>query len=254
VNLGQTGKQVTAEYDSIALQYQQTKKSPLRRFVESYTLLDLIGGVSGLSVLDLACGEGLYTRKVKERGAARVLGVDISPAMIALAEDQERSHPLGIEYVCCDVRTMPDLGLFDLVIAAYLLHYAPGEAELAEMCERIASHLGPGGRFISLNENPQQSLEQYAGYTQYGFNKNAEAPLRDGSPITYWLVSGREMISFTAFFYCTGTYERVFRAAGLTTVQWHALKLSEEGLVNHGPEYWKEYMSNPPVVGIECRR
>ncbi len=245
---------MNAEYDSIALQYQQTKNSPLRRFVESYTLLDLIGDVSGLSVLDLACGEGFYTRKVKERGAARVLGVDISPAMIGLAEEQERSHPLGIEYVCCDVQTMPDLGLFDLVIAAYLLHYAPGESQLAEMCERIASHLRPGGRFVSLNENPRQSLEQYAGYTQYGFNKNAEAPLRDGSPITYWLVSGREMISFTAFFYGSVTYERVFSAAGLTMVQWHPLKLSEEGLVNHGPEYWKEYMNNPPVVGIECRR
>jgi 2-polyprenyl-3-methyl-5-hydroxy-6-metoxy-1,4-benzoquinol methylase len=94
---------VNAEYDSIALQYQQTKNSPLRRFVESYTLLDLIGDVSGLSVLDLACGDGFYTRKVKEQGAARVLGVDISPAMIGLAEEQERSQPLGIEYVCCDV-------------------------------------------------------------------------------------------------------------------------------------------------------
>lgn len=245
---------MNAEYDSIALQYQQTKNSPLRRFVESYTLLDLIGDVSGLSVLDLACGEGFYTRKVKERGAARVLGVDISPAMIGLAEEQESSHPLGIEYLCCDVQTMPDLGSFDLVIAAYLLHYAPGETQLAEMCERIASHLRPGGRFVSLNENPRQSLDQYAGYTQYGFNKTAEAPLRDGSPITYWLVSGREVISFTAFFYGTDTYERVLSAAGLTTVQWHPLKLSEEGLVNHGPEYWKEYMSNPPVVGIECRR
>ena len=245
---------MNAEYDSIALQYQQTKNSPLRRFVESYTLLDLIGDVSRLSVLDLACGDGFYTRKVKEQGAARVLGVDISPAMIGLAEEQERSQPLGIEYVCCDVQTMPDLGLFDLVIAAYLLHYAPGESQLVQMCERIAAHLRPGGRFVSLNENPRQSLEQYAGYTQYGFNKTAEAPLRDGSPITYWLVSGREMISFTAFFYDTGTYERVFGAAGLTMVQWHQLKLSEEGLVNHGPEYWKEYMNNPPVVGIECRR
>ncbi len=245
---------VNAEYDSIAVQYQQTKNSPLRRFVESYTFLDLIGDVTGLSVLDLACGEGFYTREIKERGAARVIGVDISPAMIALAEEQERSRPLGIEYVCCDVQTMPDLGLFDLVIAAYLLHYAPGESQLAEMCERIASHLGPGGRFISMNENPRQSLEQYAGYSQYGFNKTAEAPLRDGSPIIYSLVSGREMISFTAFYYGISTYERVFGAAGLTKVQWHPLKLSEEGLVNQGSDYWKEYMSNPPVVGIECRR
>jgi hypothetical protein len=62
------------------------------------------------------------------------------------------------------------------------------------------------------------------------------------------------MISFTAFYYGISTYERVFGAAGLTKIQWHPLKLSEEGLVNQGSGYWKEYMSNPPVVGIECRR
>ena len=245
---------MNAEYDSIALQYQQTKNSPLRRFVESYTLMDLIGDVSGLSVLDLACGEGFYARRVKQQGAAQVVGVDISPAMIALAEEQECSHPLGIDYVCSDVQTMPDLGSFDLVIAAYLLHYAPTEVELASMCERIASHLRPSGRFVSLNENPRQLLEQYEGYTQYGFNKTADAPLRNGSPITYSLVSGREIISFTAFFFGVATYERVFNAAGLTIIQWHPLKLGKEGLLEYGPEYWNEYMNNPPVIGIECRR
>jgi ubiquinone/menaquinone biosynthesis C-methylase UbiE len=244
---------VNAEYDSIASQYQQTKNSPLRRFVESYTFLDLIGDVTGLSVLDLACGEGFYTRKIKERGAARVIGVDISPAMIALAEKQERSHPLGIEYVCSNVQTMPDLGPCDLVIAAYLLHYADSEGALTAMCERIASHLRPAGRFISLNENPRQSLEQYSGYTQYGFNKAAKAPRGDGSPITYWLVSGREMISFTAYYFGTATYERVLSAAGLTTVRWHPMKLSKEGILKHGPDYWEEYMNNPPIIGIECR-
>ena len=241
-----------ADYDAIAEQYQKTKDSRIRRFIESYTFMDMVGNVSGLSVLDLACGEGFYARKVIEQGAARVVGVDVSPAMIALAENQERSHPLGIEYVCADVRSMPDLGLFDLVIAAYLLNYAPGVAALAEMCERIVSHLRPGGRFISVNENPRQSLEHYPGYTQYGFNKTAEAPLRDGSPITYWI--GGDVISFTTYFFGTATYERVFGAAGLKAVQWHPLKLSKEGVLKHGPEFWEEYMNNPPVIGIECRR
>ncbi|MCS5575166.1 MAG: hypothetical protein NZ789_19745, partial [Pseudomonadales bacterium] len=71
---------------------------------------------------------------------------------------------------------------------------------------------------------------------------------------TYSLVSGREIISFTAFFFGASTYERVFNAAGMTVIQWHPLKLGKEGLLEYGPEYWDEYMNNPPVIGIECRR
>ena len=56
------------------------------------------------------------------------------------------------------------------------------------------------------------------------------------------------------FFFGAATYERVFNAAGLTLIQWHPLKLGKEGLLEYGPEYWNEYMNNPPVIGIECRR
>ena len=51
------------------------------------------------TVLDLACGEGVYTRQFMRAGAAAVTGVDISPAMITLAEAAERTDPLGCRYV-----------------------------------------------------------------------------------------------------------------------------------------------------------
>ena len=57
----------------------------------------MLGSVAGLGVLDLACGEGFYTRQIARDGATRVVGVDISPEMIALAEELEkrgqREHP-----------------------------------------------------------------------------------------------------------------------------------------------------------------
>jgi ubiquinone/menaquinone biosynthesis C-methylase UbiE len=40
-------------------------------------------------VLDLACGEGFYTRRIKQRDAARVVGVDVSQPMIELARAEE---------------------------------------------------------------------------------------------------------------------------------------------------------------------
>ena len=48
-------------------------------------------------MVDLACGEGHYTRMLPSLGASKVVGLDRSEGMIALARAQESEHPLGIE-------------------------------------------------------------------------------------------------------------------------------------------------------------
>jgi ubiquinone/menaquinone biosynthesis C-methylase UbiE len=244
---------MVAQYDHIAEQYRHSTGSAIRTHVESFSLLGRIGDVRGKTVLDLACGEGFFTRRMKEVGAARVVGVDISPVMIDLANQQERDEPLGLEYVCADVRDLTGIGQFDIVIAAYLLHYARSEAQLLQMCERIGEHLAPGGRFVTLNENPEQDAGAYAGYAQYGFNKTVEMPRGEGSEITYWMVAGREMFKFHAYHYRRETYERVLRASGFSEVCWSALEPDPEGVEQFGTEYWREYLDHPPVVILEAR-
>lgn len=244
---------MSAQYDAIAEQYRRTKESPLRTYIEAHTFLNMIGTVAGKRVLDLACGEGFYTRRLKKLGAARVVGVDISRQMIDLAMARELESPLGVEYVCADVEEMPDQGEFDIVVAAYLLHYAKTEQAMLRMCRRIADHLCAPGRFVTLNENPDQSVEQYAGYAQYGFNKTVEKPRREGSEITYWMVAGRELFKFQARYFSRETYVRVLTAAGFRDLNWHRVALADEGIDAHGREYWQEYLANPPVIGLECR-
>jgi predicted RNA methylase len=69
-----------AEYDAIADEYAASKLLPWRVQVEQPTLFGLIGDVRGRSVLDLACGDGIYARTLADRGAARVHGVACLPA------------------------------------------------------------------------------------------------------------------------------------------------------------------------------
>ena len=244
---------MNAQYDGIAETYQRTRESPIRVHIEEYTFLNLIGDVSGKRILDLACGDGFYSRRLKQLGAEHVVGVDVSEQMIRLAIDQERIRPAGVEYICSDVEHMADLGEFDEVVAAYLLHYARSEDGIRRMCRNIKNHLGNGGRFVTLNENPEQSVEQYAGYAEYGFNKTVEQPRRDGSRITYWMVAGRELFNFHATYFARETYERVFMQEGFTDLQWHPVRLADEGFEQYGADYWREYLTNPPIVGFECR-
>ncbi len=244
------------QYDAIAEQYRRSKDSPLRRHVEAHTFMRLLGDVRGKQVLDLACGEGFYARRIRAAGAERVVGVDVSREMIELAREQERAEPLGIDYVHADVADLDAsraLGKFDVVSAAYLLHYAPDESALLRMCANIAQHLRTRGRFVTLNENPDQPPEHFAGYEQYGFNKTLEPPLRDGARITYWMIAGRDMFRIRAHWFSRATYERVLTASGFRSVTWHPLLLDPAGIAAYGREYWQEYLENPPVVGLECR-
>jgi predicted TPR repeat methyltransferase len=55
--------------------------------------------LAGLSLIDLGCGEGRYTRSFARRGA-HMTGVDISPRMLELAR-QEESRELVITRRSC---------------------------------------------------------------------------------------------------------------------------------------------------------
>lgn len=63
-----------------------SKRLFYRTAVEAHSFLKVLGDVKGLRVLDLACGNGHYTRIIFERGAKEVDGVDLSSEMIHLAK------------------------------------------------------------------------------------------------------------------------------------------------------------------------
>lgn len=149
-------------YDEIAAEYQRAKQQPWRLHLEHFTLFKLLGDLKGKSVLDLACGEGFYTRFLKRRGAARVVGVDLSHGMIELARREEEKSELGIEYLVHDVKHLDLDEIFAVVVAAYLLNYAQTADELLEMSASITRHLKPGCRFVTVNNNPRQSEEHFA--------------------------------------------------------------------------------------------
>lgn len=90
---------MTTNYDPIAEQYKRTEQQPWRAPIEAFTLLRLIGDPRGKAVIDIACGEGFYTRMIRQRGVARATRVDLSEKMIELARATEAHQRLGIDYI-----------------------------------------------------------------------------------------------------------------------------------------------------------
>ncbi|MBX3014461.1 MAG: amino acid adenylation domain-containing protein [Caldilineaceae bacterium] len=243
------------QYDDIATQFQQIKNSPVNTHITDYTFFSMIGEQArGKRVLDLACGEGRYSRMLKQGGAAQVVGVDISAQMIHLAEQQERRTPLGIEYICRDVLALGKIGDFDLVVASFLLNYAQSKAALIHMCQTVAANLRPGGHFILINENFNQAPQDFHGYERYGYTKTMVEPYQEGGVITYAMSTGTETLQFEGYYWSPATYQMAFAAAGFTDVQWQNLRCSPQGIEEYGQRFWQNFINNPPFIGIICRK
>ncbi len=245
---------MATDYDPIAEQYQRSKQQPWRTLIECFTLMGLVGDPTGLAVLDLACGEGFYSRLIAHRGAARVTGLDLSAGMIALAQAQEARLPLGISYAVADALALPAVDPVDLTVAAYLLNYARTRAELQAMCDGIARCLTPGGRFVTVNTNPALDFTAAPSYRRYGFETTVDGDWREGTPIrlTFHLDDG----PFTIENYHLGVaaHEEAFARAGFTEVRWHRPRLSPDAPAEHDEQFWSTFMDVPPVTFIECIR
>jgi SAM-dependent methyltransferase len=246
-----------APYDAIARAYKDTVRDmPMREMLE-FAFQQRVGDVAGTSVLDLACGNGAYTRSYRLRGATRVVGVDISESMIALARTEEEAAPCGVEYVVGDAKDPGKLGDFDLVTATFFLHYAVSSDELLGMCRRAHENLKPGGRFITLNNNVLKWRELDGnGYEKYGISWRASSePLQEGGAVRISLVVGENRVAFDNHFLEWSTYRWAFETAGFQSVEVHdSLPLSPALEQQLGREYWTYLLENPAFIIIECRK
>lgn len=245
---------MTTNYDPIAEQYKRSKEQPWRAHVEAFTLMRLIGDPAGKAVIDIACGEGFYTRMIRQRGAAKVTGVDLSEKMIGLARASEAQQRLGIDYIVGDARGLALAADYDLAVAAYFLNYAHDRAELNAMCSGIARCLKPGGRFVTVNSNPKSDFSTAPSYRKYGFETSVVGPFGEGAPITWTFYLEEGPFDIENYFLSAAVHEETLRAAGFRDIRWHQPMLAPEGASAYGHDYWSALLDHPPVIFIECLR
>ena len=245
---------MTTNYDPIAEQYKRAKQQPWRAYIETFTLMSLIGDPIGKAVIDIACGEGFYTRMIRERGAAKVVGLDLSEKMIELARATEAQQGLGIDYIVGDGRDVAVAADYDLAVAAYFLNYAHDRAELNAMCSGIARCLKPGGRFVTVNCNPACDFPSAPSYRKYGFETSVVGPFHEGVPITwtFWLEDGP--LNIENYFLSVEIHEGALRAAGFRHVRWEQPMLSPEDDTAYGRDYWLALLDHPPIIFVDCIR
>lgn len=134
----------TARYDAVADFYETGWTDSYADSV-STALFELLGPVTALRLLDVACGHGRITRELARRGAT-VEGLDLSEALIEKAVAAEREQPLGIRYRNADIATAP-LGnpTFDAVVCSFGLSDIDN---LDPALNAIGDAMRPDSRFV----------------------------------------------------------------------------------------------------------
>lgn len=241
-----------AEYDSIAEAYRDSKRLPFRECIERHTLFKTLGNIQGKTALDLACGDGFYTRLIRQAGAAETIGIDISPEMIRLAEQEEKRQPLGCRYVCQDVAKIKPSTPVDVVVAMYLLNYADTAERLRCFCRVGYNALRPGGRFLGVNDNVLNPPQGTLLWKKYGFEKTCSHPAKEGDVILYTVTNqdGRSF-QFQNYYLKPETYQEAFCAAGFQHFRWVPLCLHPSQQNN---PFWDDFMASPPIIGFEAQK
>jgi ubiquinone/menaquinone biosynthesis C-methylase UbiE len=104
--------------------------------------LAMLPPVSGLTGLDIGCGEGANTRQLARLGA-RMHAIDVSPTFIRHAQAEEDRGPLGIAYQAADGTALPFAeACFDFAAAFMSLMDMPDHCRAVEEAARV---LRPGG-------------------------------------------------------------------------------------------------------------
>lgn len=104
-------------------------------------MLDVLGDVRSVRVLDFACGAGVTSCWLAARGA-EVVGVDISPNSLERARELAGALGLDPRFVLVDGFDFRALGTFDAVVGRWALHHV----DVAEAAAGLAAVLRPGGR------------------------------------------------------------------------------------------------------------
>lgn len=104
-------------------------------------LIELLAPRAGERILDLGCGTGDLTERLRQSGA-HVVGLDASPEMVSEAR---RKYP-ELELVVADGQALTYDGEFHAVFSNATLHWLPRADDVARGVQRA---LVPGGRFVA---------------------------------------------------------------------------------------------------------
>ena len=167
---------LAAGYDQFALAYLQARAEGklLNDYIEVPEMINTVGDVEGLRLLDVGCGSGIHLQQYVAKGA-KAAGIDISKVMVELAQKENPAARI----IHGSVYKLPfNEACFDIVTSSLALFHVE---ELGRAFLEISRVLNREGRLVYSDLHP-------FGYSEIPAvgNKFVENELLPGFMFPHW--------------------------------------------------------------------
>lgn len=168
------------------------KEDNYNDLLEQPAMIDLLPDLQQKTVLDLGCGYGCNCAEFIKRGAQKVIGVDISKRMLAVAR-AEYAHE-NIEYSNMDMTRISEIPQkFDFVYSSLAFHYIE---DFSRLVADIYDRLNDGGTLLYSQEHPiitathggegHFNRDENGNKVSYTFSNYNQIGKRE----THWMIDG----------------------------------------------------------------
>jgi 2-polyprenyl-3-methyl-5-hydroxy-6-metoxy-1,4-benzoquinol methylase len=225
------------------------QKDPFRMGLHFPAVLEELGDLNKMRILDVGCNDGLFPRLLAAQ-AASVVGYDRAPEKIAEAKGNEEAERLGVEYVIATPSTFSSRRVFDAATSVMVLNYASSIEELKAFFLSTSLHLVPGGRFVSIVLNPS--------FSTFGEDFIVRRITKlDGNAVRMEFFDDNTRVAKITAVQHQFTKEEFERAAvegGMTPESWKDLFATRAAVAELGEDFWRRCHQAQPYALFITRK
>ena len=172
----QSEKKIDSSWGKVATWYD----NHLEKDTDSYHakvvhphLLRMLGVVKGKRILDLACGQGIFSRMLAEKGAF-IIGADIGKELIAIAEKNNKEHAFKAHYFVTPSHDlyMVKNGTIDILVCVLAIQNIE---KLQETIQEVKRVLTPSGVCYFVLNHP---AFRNPTHTHWGYDEHEDKQYR----------------------------------------------------------------------------
>lgn len=138
-------------YNRWAASYRQ-ESNPIKNLSDEL-IEKFLPPLQGHSVLDAGCGPGKFCESAERQRASRIVGLDLSPAMLEIA----RQHCKSGDFRTVELSNWQPTESFDVIICALVLGHLES---LSPALDNLIASMKPGGLLLITDFHPFLTLQQ----------------------------------------------------------------------------------------------